>query len=213
MSPPLDRKQVDKVIQSIGKRHKIISLSEIIGFEIYQIEIIERDIRDHDYLFYIEGSNRPVVMTDAEVLSPPLFTRAIFNLTRRPPNLIKYTRTKKAEWLEAIGDAMMEATQITAGIDESEAALIIDVIAKALGPDPSDDLRLLDDRPVIIDDLLHVKIKVIRLNLMRYELEKIRPKDIGRVLRGAGFVDHNTRIDNCRQRFWTMPLGEWEKLV
>lgn len=207
--PPLGKNEIDKIIDGISSRHKILELSKIIGVDIYQIEIIERGVRDQDFLFYLEGANRPVPMTSQEVLSPSMFTRAIFELTKRAPVLLSYTTKKKHEWLEVISNAMSEATVIQTSIDETMDEPVVDAINHYLR-NPSDDIRLLDSSPIVVDGMILVKIKALR-NHIRGQGEKITAKEIGAILRNKlGFKNERVRMEKVQGRLWKKPLEKWK---
>jgi len=185
-------------------------LSDIIEIEIYQIEIIERGVRDKDYLFYLRGSDRPIPMTSKEVLSPALFTEAVFSLTKKPPNLLAYAYKKKHIWLQAVGNAMAEATVIKTGEDETSDSLIIEVISEELR-DPEDDLRVLDSRVVIQGGTIYLKIRAIRA-LIRLMNEKVpSPREVGMSLRRLGFKNERKSTPGIRHqvRLWFLPYSEW----
>lgn len=204
--PPLDRSEVEKNVDSIGEKHKIIALSEVIGFEIFQIEIIRRDTHDLDYLFYLQAG--VAKMCSKDVLSPSCFTRRIFELTKRPPILTTYTTKKKTEWLEIIGDALVEATEIQTSVDETSDEPVIDAINYFLSQ-PVDDVQLLDIRPVVVDGMILLKIKSIK-NHLRGQGEKITAKEIGGILRGKlKFKNERVRIAGVQGRLWKKPLKEW----
>lgn len=209
--PPLGKNEVDKIIDGISSRHKILELSKIIGADIYQIEIIERGVRDQDFLFYIEGANRAVPMSSQEVLSPAMFTRAIFELTKRAPILLSYTTKKKHEWMEAINGAMTEATVIQTSIDETSDEPVVDAINHYL-KNPSDDVRLLDSSPIVVDGMILVKIKALR-NHIRGQGEKVTAKEIGNTLRNKlKFKNERMRVGDTQERVWKKPLEKWKLL-
>ena len=207
--PPLEKSEVDKIIDNISSRYKILKLSEIIGVNIYQIEIIERGVRDQDYLFYIEGANKPVPMNSKEVLSPSMFTCAIFELTKRAPVLVSYTSKKKHEWLEAITNAMTEATVIQTSIDETTDEPVIDAINHYISKSPSEDVDRLNSRAVVVNGLIMLKIKTIK-NHMRGQGDNLTAKEIGAILRNQlKFTPDRVRVGDSQERVWVKPYNKW----
>lgn len=205
--PPLPRKDIDKTVESIGKKHKIIALSDIIGFEIFQVEVIRRDNHDLDYLFYLEAG--VAKMASKEVLSAAFFTRKIFEVTGRPPILTAYSQKKRTEWLTAVGDAVAEATWIQASIDETTDEPVIDAINHYILRNPSEDLNRIDSRAVVVKGLIMLKIKAIK-NHVRSQGEKITAKEIGAILRNKlKFKSDRVRVGTTQERVWTKPLDEW----
>jgi hypothetical protein len=205
--PPLDWKEVERTVDSIGKRHQQEEIKEeseasSLFRKIEKLSYPDGEVR---YRVWVDGFDGYMDMQSIDLLQRHKFKDKFFQLTDISPKL-----PKAEKWDDWLTTAMRSAVHITVDEDESPLGLIASILEDAISPGRRcEDITLVNSHVVFEEaegkQLIYFNMKYITDSLFAYGM-KLETRKIGQLLRRIG----------CRKIRKTcngISYGVWEKCL
>jgi len=185
-SPPLDEKQLRKVLDSISAREGTNSFNEITGITIDYLEILKYPDGLKEYRLNIKGIDSAITMTPGDVQSPARFELKMLELTDHLPAMPR----KLEAWRKIINPLLDEATRVDVSEDETELATLNELISGELdrrGNNPDDPGSVIRQVCVSVNGVIYIKLSTLMRNAETTSLKRMSRKSIAGYLRLLGF--------------------------
>ncbi len=205
--PPLEAAELNKVIESIKAKEGTRRLSEKIGHEIFNVEILNYPDGEALYNLYVDGKNNAVQMTPRELLTPRLFREKYLVLAKKViPDI------KNRDWFNLIQPVIDEAEEIEMNEDETLLGTIKEIIKREISRGTFDNPEdFIENQVVEWDKRIWLRLDVIARHLQFTPYRVRSKKKLGTLLRKIGFKSQPMQLGEKKDRFWFMAKSDFEK--
>jgi len=205
--PPLNRKEIQKVVDSIKSREGVTNFSTIVGSEIDYVEILKYPDGDVKYNLYVAGLDNHIQLTPEELVHPRKFRVKFMILTKRVLKPIK-----EDVWFNMVEGALKDAPELVMSEDETNIAIIKRLILMDIskGEHVKPEAHL-ENIAVIYRERVHLYINTIAKQLLVERVKFNSAKELGATLRGIGFKNGMARFPTKMCRTWHIDLDKFER--
>ena len=204
--PPLDNKEIRKIVESIGNRPGLNELADLMETEIYQMEILKYPDNSISFRIYINGLDKYVVLSSDDISSPRSFRTKVLALTYQLMPLLK-----DKDWRTLINKTLREATKIQMNEDETNLAVIRRIILSDIKRGEYEEPeKFIENSAVIYKEDIHLYLDVV-IQQMKFKGININRKELGILLRLMDFATKSTRLHKKMCRTWQINKDEFIK--
>lgn len=208
--PPLEWKELDKVLDSISSRCATDAMGNAVGDEIDKLETLHYPDGSRKYNVYLKNVEGYAQMSMHELGQFSLFKWRFSEIAGHIPAPIK-----QGIWEEKVNKALAESEKKFISEEETNLGVVISAIDRAMdSKDTDDNLKHLNTRLILIGDNgdrhLFLKINVL-MTLLKFEGEKLSRTQVGEILRKLGFDNKApVRLESGSVRAWGISQAEWK---